>query len=511
MIIINNESVDTRVGAVEHRYNGQILAVVAIFTLLATLIVFTAQGHIHHADEAQAWLLARDTGLVSLLTERMRYEGSPGLWHLLLKCVQAAGLQYDQLWLVSTIPALLTIGLILYRSPFPLVLRVGFSTSYFFAYQFGVVGRSYVLSALIIVLIATTYESRFRRPVLHGVLIGLLAQTNAHAFIVAAAVGGDWLLDCWRRRVRLDRSLLAGIAIALLSAALALAQAWPTADNGFFDNMERGSGALLQLLSNAFVYQLHLAHFGARAFDPETIRAAGLISLALVLPFAIILLRRGDAVFGLSLAGLMSMALLFHAVRHHASVLFLAWMLALWIRWQDLGTARRWLSIVVGLVLAGSSWTTLLSMASETTCPYSPSRDGAAMLAAYQAARPGLKIAAIGYKSIALLPYRPDNPFINHTTRHGSYYGWDATPGITTKQGADQIRQTVARYPEADLYVLVRDGTNKTAEADAALDAAGLRPIAEAKGCNTFRGARFSDDLVFLTRDRQTSQPSAAP
>ena len=46
-------------------------------------LVFAAIAH-HEpwSDEAQAWLMGRDTGFGDLLFRALRYEGSPGLWHV---------------------------------------------------------------------------------------------------------------------------------------------------------------------------------------------------------------------------------------------------------------------------------------------------------------------------------------------------------------------------------------------------------------------------------------------
>jgi hypothetical protein len=53
----------------------------------------------HHEPwfDAQAWLIARDATLWDLLAHRVRYEGSPGLWHLLLWFLSRAGMPFT--WL----------------------------------------------------------------------------------------------------------------------------------------------------------------------------------------------------------------------------------------------------------------------------------------------------------------------------------------------------------------------------------------------------------------------------
>src|ERR1019366_4863055 len=88
-------------------------------------------------DEAQAWLLARDNSLPDLLGHALRYEGTPGLWHLLLWVAIRCGLAYSGLYLISSALACGGAWLVLYRSPFPAWLRVGVIFSYFFGYQFG--------------------------------------------------------------------------------------------------------------------------------------------------------------------------------------------------------------------------------------------------------------------------------------------------------------------------------------------------------------------------------------
>src|SRR5579871_6286134 len=48
------------------------------------VVAFTLQYHEKWADEAQAWLIARDLNLKTIWFHELRYEGSPGLWHTIL-------------------------------------------------------------------------------------------------------------------------------------------------------------------------------------------------------------------------------------------------------------------------------------------------------------------------------------------------------------------------------------------------------------------------------------------
>lgn len=64
-----------------------------IWILIRILIIFEfiflsfigIMNHEKWGDEAQAWLLARDTSLSELIFFYASYEGTPVLWHLILK------------------------------------------------------------------------------------------------------------------------------------------------------------------------------------------------------------------------------------------------------------------------------------------------------------------------------------------------------------------------------------------------------------------------------------------
>ena len=53
-----------------------------VLPLYAILLAVVLWKHEPWADEAQAWLIARDCSGVELLFQRLRYEGHPGLWYL---------------------------------------------------------------------------------------------------------------------------------------------------------------------------------------------------------------------------------------------------------------------------------------------------------------------------------------------------------------------------------------------------------------------------------------------
>ena len=59
-----------------------------VLLLYSAVVLFTVRYHEKWADEAQAWLIARDLDLKTIWFHELRYEGSPGLWHTILWIAQ---------------------------------------------------------------------------------------------------------------------------------------------------------------------------------------------------------------------------------------------------------------------------------------------------------------------------------------------------------------------------------------------------------------------------------------
>src|ERR1700683_4163321 len=92
--------------------------------LYAALVAFAIPYHEPWVDEAQAWQLARSLSLTSLFKTYIRYEGSPGLWHFLLWMMIRIHVSYAGLhWICGAI-ATASVGLLLFRSPFPRYLKL---------------------------------------------------------------------------------------------------------------------------------------------------------------------------------------------------------------------------------------------------------------------------------------------------------------------------------------------------------------------------------------------------
>ncbi len=161
----------------------------ALATLLYSLFILTiAWYHEPWADEAQAWLLARDASFTELWTRLLHYEGSPGLWHTVLMAMARAGLPYRSEAVFSGLLGLASAALIFWRAPFPFVVKLLLPFTYFLAFQYVMVARSYSLLPVLLFSCLLLYPAARTHRVLFLALVALMACVSVHGLIISAAL-----------------------------------------------------------------------------------------------------------------------------------------------------------------------------------------------------------------------------------------------------------------------------------------------------------------------------------
>ncbi len=147
-------------------------------------------------DEAEAWQIARSVTLKTLFLETTHYEGHPPLWHLILMPLAKAGAPYElSLSLVSLAFMGTAVFLILWRAPFPRLVRLLLPFTYFFFYQYGVISRVYCVLTLAFVLLAIVYRSRNERPGRYVAALILMCVTLAYGLVIAGGLALVWLWE----------------------------------------------------------------------------------------------------------------------------------------------------------------------------------------------------------------------------------------------------------------------------------------------------------------------------
>ena len=135
-----------------------------VLGLWVVIVGFTIQYHEKWADEAQAWLLARDLDLRTLWFHELRYEGTPGLWHTILWFAQRVfHAPYGSIGYIGMAFATAGVALVLFKAPFPRPLRWLLVFSYFMVYQYAVIARPYTLLPLLAFAAAILFKD-IRHP-----------------------------------------------------------------------------------------------------------------------------------------------------------------------------------------------------------------------------------------------------------------------------------------------------------------------------------------------------------
>ena len=185
--------------------------------LYTAVVTFAIPFHEPWADEAQAWQMARALSVHDLFFHALRYEGSPGLWHLLLHGLIRLHVSYTAMHWLAGFMAVCGMALLIFFAPFPRWVRLTLPFTVFFVFQYAVVARSYVLVPLLSFAAAICW----RRSIMAvAVSLGLLANTSMHGFALAAALGIVYLIET-RRGLHPSKHL--GLAATILLACLGIA------------------------------------------------------------------------------------------------------------------------------------------------------------------------------------------------------------------------------------------------------------------------------------------------
>jgi hypothetical protein len=382
-------------------------------------VLMVTIGIAHHErwfDEAQAWLLARDLDFGALMTQALRYEGTPGLWHAFLFAAVRLRAPYVTLSILGGASAVIGVFLLVRYSPFPLLVRCLLPFTFFIGYQYAIVARSYNLLAPLLFGIAIVHPRRGERPLLFFALLIALSHVSLHGSLIAGMLAVLEVLSMLRKRTRLSAARATGVGMFALSSAFIAWQLVPPPDlaaaDKFFFQWSR-----LAVVSTDIVH----AAIAESAFVSE---------LALALSLFWLWKRRALApLLGPLVALLALSAFRYHNVWHQG-IVFLVWIFSLWIA-QDRQPANAsapdhlTVALMAALVLVCGIqilWTAKTYLF-DWSQPYSAGPALARYLKTLDC--PGCRIHVDGFKPLAAQPYFPRNVFANiNGGSSASYWMW---------------------------------------------------------------------------------------
>jgi hypothetical protein len=199
-------------------------AALALFAVLGLL------GILHHEmwrDEAEIWLIARDSSSLRQLFHNMRTEGHPALWYLLVYAASRLSRDPIAMQLVHLAIACGSTALILRYAPFSIRNRLLLCFGYYLLYEYTVISRSYGLEFLLAFAFCALHPRRETRLPWMALLLFLMANTNLYGAILAASLASSVALEAWiaRDRVRLPPAQAAlGLSVVAIGLAAGLGQ-----------------------------------------------------------------------------------------------------------------------------------------------------------------------------------------------------------------------------------------------------------------------------------------------
>jgi hypothetical protein len=167
-------------------------------TILAYAILLSIVSYYHEPwfDEAQAWLIARDSSLFDMIWHVLRYEGHTPLWYLVLYIPAHLNVPFELgIKTANFIFAVPAAALFIKACPFPRVVRLLTPFTYFLFYQYGVISRSYSLFMLVLWILAAIFPYRNKRPLLFSTMLAFLGGISAYGIILAFGIALAWLIE----------------------------------------------------------------------------------------------------------------------------------------------------------------------------------------------------------------------------------------------------------------------------------------------------------------------------
>jgi len=205
-----------------------------LFGLLVILNVVRTLRHAMWRDELEAFQIAAQSTNLLELFQRIKLEGHPGLWHMLLWGLTR--FSTDPI-LMQLLHIGIAVGawLLIYRcSPFTISEKFLLILSYFLFWEYFVISRNYALVALLGFGFVALRTRRPHSEYIPWILLGLLANTVVYGTIWSMALAAVFVVE----QFRLTTRFIGGVCTYLVCLAIAVATMMPP---GFSENFHQTS------------------------------------------------------------------------------------------------------------------------------------------------------------------------------------------------------------------------------------------------------------------------------
>jgi len=334
---------------------------------------------VHHepwADEAQAWLIARDLPFWKMLFHELRYEGTPGLWHAILWiATHTFHLPYQAIGWIGASFAITGTAVLLLLAPFPRPVRYLMAFSYNLIYQYAVIARPYVLLPLLVFLAAHSYKQLKEKPIHFACIQALLANLTIHGTILAFALAAQYAWEAYREGwiSESESRRRHWIAMAIIGAAFLFAAIVVFPPHDVYGLAER----------NEFRGDVNPLTRALRALSSAVIDHRRLSVVILLLTGWWSFRCRQLPLFLSGVLGALAFHGLVYGARHHEGVILIALMLCAWLAWDSGRATAMERMVCTAICIAVFSVQVFWSgqiLKNDYQLPYSGAKDAAQFL-----------------------------------------------------------------------------------------------------------------------------------
>jgi hypothetical protein len=191
-----------------------------VFVVYLVIAAFTMSHHELWGDELHSWNLAKGSNSFWELMQNRRYEGHPPVWYIILWGITRFTHNPECMQWVHFCIAALVVYLILFRSPWPLMMKILIPFGYYFLYEYTIISRNYSPGLLAGFLLCMVLQKEFRyRLLIYYLLLFIMSYTHLLALILAGCIHLYFLLSAAESKKKLTLILFHCLLGAIIFAS----------------------------------------------------------------------------------------------------------------------------------------------------------------------------------------------------------------------------------------------------------------------------------------------------
>lgn len=423
--------------------------------LICGFVGISIFGNITHerwGDEAQAWLLARDASVSDIIFTYASQEGSPVLWHLILKVAITLGLNYSFYGIIPLVFSVIGLILLEFKLKLPWYLKLLIPFTYYILYQYNIVARSYCLLFPALCYLAMVYPNRREKPAQYAIGLALLSSICLHGCILSGTLFLLYFMEYLTRRMKEEKSLRSffkekKVWIPFLILGLFYCFL-------IFTLIPRTTPQIQPAVGEIDLFEKTIEIMGEASISSKVTQdwanVVGSIWTIIITVLLTIRAKKEERKIWVLLLLTLAFLVFYYCNAWHVGILTLTFFFVWYILYQGkTEKMKQWEKVVllisiIFLLIMQIMWS-VKAFIEESKQSYSLGQSMAESLK--EPVEQGKKIYGVDYSVTAILPYYEKNIFANFPNKDHSFYHWVAQDG--TIRRTDEL---VAG--EADIYVI---------------------------------------------------------